>query len=366
METRSVEDLPSLDFEQVSHQDGAENLAGSMQIELRDEISAAHPAIDEAAMLYANGHDNAALSVLEGAIAAIDKNPGAEQMWGMLFDLYQATGKRDAFEKRALEYVVKFEKSPPTWVVAAAAAKSSAAASLPLVTLTGTLSAASARQVEQLVRLAGQHRRVRVDLAKLADADNEGSTLLMAAIESVKRAGQEIVIMNAPALASRLERKIRDDGATGRPVWLLLLELYQRQDMHDRFEEMALEYAIKFEVSPPSWEIRPKIATPAKGTAAQSDPAPKEEGFRIEGELTGGASDVFDALSTYAGDRSSVAVDLSLLQRMDFISAGTFLNTLSSLAAAGKPVRILGVNSLVAALLGIIGVTHIAKIERKK
>lgn len=365
METRPVEDLPLLDFETGAGEGDTNNLAGSMQIELRDEISAAHPAIDEAAMLYANGHDNAALSVLEGAIAAIDKNPGAEQMWGMLFDLYQATGKRDAFEKRALEYVVKFEKSPPTWVAATTAAKSAAAASLPLVTLTGSLNQASARQVEQLVRLAGQHRRVRVDLGKLADADNEGCKLLMAAIEGVKRAGQEIVVMNAPTLASRLERRIRDDGNAGRPFWLLLLELYQRQDMHERFEEMALEYAIKFEVSPPSWEVRPKALTLSESTA-RSDMPPKDEGFRIEGELTGGASEVFDALGAYARERPVVAVDLSLLRRMDFISAGSFLNTLSSLAAAGKPVRIFGVNSLVAALLGIIGVSHVAKIERRK
>ena len=362
LETRRVEELPSLEFEKDSRESDA-SLVGSMQIELLDECSTAHPAIDEAAMLYANGHDNAALSVLERVLDDTEKGPGTEQIWGMLFDLYQASGKHEAFEKRALEYVVKFEKSPPTWVTTTVGAKAAAAASLPLVTLASTLNAASARQVEQLVRLAGQHRRVRVDLGKLTDADNDGCVLLMNALHSIKRAGQEVVVLNATNLATRLERKVAEDGRTSQAAWLLLLELYQRQGMHERFEEMALEYAIKFEVSPPSWEVGSKA--PAVNPATDAH-ASKEEGFKLEGELTGGATDVFFALSRYASDRSSVGVDLSALRRMDFISAGTFLNTLSNLAAAGKSIRIFGANGLVAALLGIIGVNQIAKIERKK
>ncbi len=51
---------------------------------------------------------------------------------------------------------------------------------------------------------------------------------------------------------------------------------------------------------------------------------------------------------------------------MDFINAGKLLNTLSILAATGKSIRICGANSLVTALFGIIGVTQIASVERRK
>lgn len=362
-----VEDRPPLEFN-VDSQFSQSNAQDSMAMELQDTCSAPHPAIDEAAMLFANGHDAAATSVLEAVIAQGYSGAGAEQMWSMLFDLYQIGGKREAFEAKALDYVVRFEKSPPTWVGTPVATKSTGMASLPLVTLNGNLTeAASARQVEQLRRIAGQSQRVRADVGRLQDADNNGCAMLLDALNDVKRAGQEVIVLNPMPLMELLERKIEEDGRHRPQAWLLLLELYQRQGQQERFEEMALEYAVNFEVSPPSWEVRPKPAGgAAQSAAAVADTAQQGDSYRLQGDVTGGTADLCNALTAYAAERKSVVMDASGLRRMDFINAGKLLNTLSTLAATGKSIRICGANSLVAALFGIIGVTQVASVERRK
>lgn len=364
---KPVEDRPPLEFS-VDSQFSQSVVHESMAVELQDTSSAAHPVIDEAAMLFANGHDAAATSVLEAVIAQGYAGAGAEQMWSMLFDLYQIAGKREAFEAKALDYVVRFEKSPPTWIGTPTATKSTGMASLPLVTLNGSLSvAACARQIEQLRRIAGQSQRVRVDVARLQDADNDGCAMLLDALTDIKRAGQEVIVLNPMPLMELLERRIEEDGRHRPQAWLLLLELYQRQGQQERFEEMALEYAVNFEVSPPSWEARPKPSSGAASpTAAASDTTQQGDSYRLLGDVTGSTADLCNALTTYAAERKSVVMDASELRRMDFINAGKLLNTLSILAATGKSIRICGANSLVTALFGIIGVTQVASVERRK
>ena len=45
-------------------------------------------------------------------------------------------------------------------------------------------------------------------------------------------------------------------------VWLLLLDLYQMLGLQNEFEEAAVDYAVTYEVSPPSWETPPPRPKP--------------------------------------------------------------------------------------------------------
>jgi hypothetical protein len=82
--------------------------------EIRESSATLHPVVEEAAILFANGQDEAALATLEAAASAGGLGTAADQVWAMLFDLYQIMGNREVFDKRALEYSMKYEKSPPT------------------------------------------------------------------------------------------------------------------------------------------------------------------------------------------------------------------------------------------------------------
>ena len=71
---------------------------------------ASAPAVEESAILYANGQAAAAEGLLRESLATLghaDRLP-----WWMLFDLYQATGREAEFESIAIDYASHFETSP--------------------------------------------------------------------------------------------------------------------------------------------------------------------------------------------------------------------------------------------------------------
>ncbi len=115
------------------------------------------PAIEEAAVLYANGQSAEAHARLKKALEGEDLGAWKLQVWLMLFDVLQQLGRKQEFEERALDFVVKLERSPPVWTDAPSAPKQNpslrtgGAAS---VSLTGALGAQSAGALEQLRKAA--------------------------------------------------------------------------------------------------------------------------------------------------------------------------------------------------------------------
>ena len=85
--------LMSLDFVSRDPLEGARR-AGKGELQVQDVSSGLHPVVEEAAMLFANGDDEAALSTLERATFG-DLGSSTEQVWAMLFDLCHALGRVD-------------------------------------------------------------------------------------------------------------------------------------------------------------------------------------------------------------------------------------------------------------------------------
>ena len=69
------------------------------------------------------------------------------------------------------------------------------------------------------------------------------------------------------ALGALLDSEIAAGRPEDRPCWLLKLEICQLRGQLEVFEEMAINYAVTFEISPPSWEF---------DRVADSEPAPLE------------------------------------------------------------------------------------------
>jgi anti-anti-sigma regulatory factor len=162
-------------------------------------------------------------------------------------------------------------------------------------------------------------------------------------------------------LKAKLEVGKREDEM----IWMLLLELYQHMAQQDPFEEWAVNYAVTFEVSPPSWENRPPPKKPA-AMAATAATAAEPDVFPLAGEMYSAGSDAFRQLVDFATGREQVLVDCSALKRMDFVSAGLFLNTLTNLQITGCSVTIRNPNQLLYALFGVLGINQVAHVERRK
>jgi ABC-type transporter Mla MlaB component len=338
-------------------------------IDFEEGAACTHCVIEEAAMLFANGQIDATCKTLKAAIAADDLGTDSERGWRMLLDIYQIQGEREAFETAALSYAARFEKSPPTWVPAVPEAidPTLATGGRAFVSLSGALNTQAGESLKQLVKIAQSNPVVRLELSKLQDADNGGCNLLLQTLAELKRAKKEVVFGGAEKLIALLTPKIQPGTRENEAAWLMLLDLYQRQMMQDAFEDLAVNYAITFEVSPPSWEMPAKrpATSPAKAAEAKAK-AEAKAGCALSGEILSAGMDEFSRISVAAEGCEDVTVDLSRLIRIDFVSTGQFLNVLTTLQKAGKRIHLVGVNQLLAALFDVMGVSKVAEVTLRK
>ena len=324
------------------------------------------PALAEAVAMYAAGQELDALRRLETAIkGGEDLGDAALRAWGCLFELLQVLGRRPAFDALALTFARRFEKSPPTWsaVVEGPHTASETTGGRAHVALSGMLDAGIGEVLKQTMTLAATSTMVRMDTTKLVDADNDGATLLLRAMAALKRAKKEFIFGSPEHLAQILAAKLVPGERRHEAMWLLLLELYQQAFRQDAFEEAAVNYAVTFEVSPPSWEALP-VQAGAPPRTMKPD-APRPEGFVLSGQMLGATAAGFAPLEAALADRDEFDIDAHHLVRIDAGSARQLLDVLTRLHASGKKLRIVGLSTLVAAYLETLGFADVAALRAR-
>lgn len=317
---------------------------------------------EEAAFLFSDGQIAAARARLEKEV----KTPagGDERLWLMLLDLYQEIGERKAFDQLALEFVVRFERSAPSWRAQStpvdAMLRTGGGA---YVSLTGRLSAESKPDLDRIRAVAAKNRMLRIDFSKLRGMDAAGCGMLHGLLQSIRRQGGDAMFSGESALLGALS-KAAQPGARGvDPIlWLLRLELLQWQGRQQEFDQVALEYALTYEISPPSFELLGTSQTPS---AAAATGAPRDA-LVAPGEITGEAAPFFRQLDDYAETRTLVQLDLSGLKRIDVVAAGYLLNTAIRLDEAGKRLELQRPSALVTALLDMVGITELATVVPRR
>jgi anti-anti-sigma regulatory factor len=307
---------------------------------------ASAPAVEESAILYANGQAGSAESLLRDSLQDFGR---AERLpWWMLFDLYQATGREAEFESLAIDYASHFETSPPAWqplmpaepptLVTGVAASEAFSA---------VLDSGAAPRLQRL--LASSAPLVRIDLGAVRSVTPEGCASLLAALQALRKEGRELVLAGADTLLGVLRPMLAvgDRGAGGAP-WLLLLELLLLSNREKDFEESAMDYCVTFEVSPPSFETPKRVSTAA--------PAPvKGDRFLLPPVAGGPSAALLEAVDAYAEGRELLVLDCSRLARMDYACATALQTRLRAHAAQGREVELRELNHLVAALLRLLG-----------
>lgn len=314
--------------------------------------------------MYAAGRDLDALRRLETAIKTGEDLGGAAlRAWSGLFEVLQAMGRRQAFEALALTFARRFEKSPPAWsaVLEGPHTANETLGGRAHVALSGVLNAGIGEVLKQAMKLAATSSMVHIDLAKLVDADNDGATLLLRAMAALKRGKKDFVLGRPEHLAKVLAAKLLPGERRSEAMWLLLLELHQQAYQQEAFEAAALDYAVTFEVSPPSWVALPERR--AAEPAASAPPAVKTEGFALRGQLLGASAADFAPLQAALRDRAEFDIDARGLLRIDAGSALELFDVLERLRAAGKRLRITGLSGLVAAYLETLGFAEVAELH---
>ncbi len=350
--------------------------AGKIQVgELSDSD---HPAAEEAAVLFANGSDDAAVAVLQSAIEG--SGIGNETLWSMLFDLCCLTGRKELFDELCIAYASQFSRSPPIWseLGTLAAPKRQPRDATPSIGLTGVLNEQASAQFDQINKIALKAGKVKIDLGRLRGADEVGCDKLIAVLQRMRQQRVQVRLGNARNMLPMIEGHVQPGRREGRSLWLMMLELLQALEEQERFEEVALDYAITFEESPPSYEAPPLASATSAQTQAPTaasqvggnlDFMPLDSeagGYTLEGVLSSSQAEPIRNLLAFGASQDIVEIDASRLQRIDFVSAGNLFNVLVQLQALGKFCTIRGLNGMVAALLRVMGVHQVAQMELRK
>lgn len=334
----------------------------SPDFQIEGDVDPIDAAAEEVAVLFANGQDDAARAALEASVRAHRTAP-SERLWLMLFDLYRLLGQKAPFEVLEIDFVRAFEKSPPAWRDTSAgrgkltSREVAAGSQLFRGELTGDNEAA----FELIQQALEKNPKLRLDLSKVMRVDAGGCGRLLECLQRAKKARREIELLGRESVLSLIERLVEVGVPENQECWLLLIELLQLQGQHDAFEESAINYAVTFEVSPPSWEAlrvaEPEPEVPAAESVQDADV------YVLTGEVK---SSRFPDLAAYAEMHNPLVIGCDALRRMDFISAGAMLNVLSSVKRTGRQIVFHHPNHLVAELFGVVGLTAIAAIVFEK
>lgn len=334
---------------------------------------AAHtaPAVDEIAILYANGQGAAAGQMLIDSIgmasAGLHASANRDRtLWWMLFDLYQLDGQRERFDDLSIDYASTFESSPPQWNPPAAATPDWSGVT-PTVDLSGVLDDRIAAKLGQLLRLADEHPLLRLELGRVTAISAPACWLLLDTLRTLQARRRGLILAGAAELAAQLRASI----AIGRrsdteAPWLLLLELLQLLDHEKAFEEAAMDYCVTFEVSPPSFVTPPAMPVVATAAVQPQTASASPDRFMLPPIMEARLGPLLPAIRHYAAQTPVLVFDCSRLQRIDYPAAIGLHACLQPLAAEGRKIAFRDVNHLVAALLRLLGYADIARLHPHK
>jgi ABC-type transporter Mla MlaB component len=316
------------------------------------------PVIEEIAIMYANNQLAVAEAMLLDSLADVGRTD--RTVWWMLFDLYQAMGRQDAFDNVAIDYASLFETSPPTWTppLPVGTEDRTFAGVTPTETFVGALDTPIEAQLQRLVSLTGNNKVLRLEFGRVKSVTPEGCALLLTALNQLRKAQVELIVGGVAELADlvRSTIEIGDRDASESP-WLLLLALLQLMNREKDFEETAMDYCVTYEVSPPSFEPPSKVATAAPARVPASN-----DRFMLPIAVEGATAALFDAIDSYAAEVPAVLIDCARLTRVDYSAASALLERLRPIAEAKKPIEFRELNHLTSALFKLLGYPEVARL----
>ena len=332
------------------------------------EVAQANPGLcavlENCALRFANGHAADARKQLEEGIENDNDTKLSVLAWLALFDLLQRQKDRIAFDRLAMQYVMQFERSAPAWEEdnSEKPAASSPRVVGGAIAVTGKVTASSVTQIEGLRRaVSKQMHGARLDLVSVIDFDDTGARLLTNALAEARRSGLGLQLLKGSKLDNAITTALARGRAAGEGAWLLALELLQWANDRSRFEDRAIEFAMAFELSPPSWEppvaptaVPVKAAEPDDFALAEAD---EQEMVKWSGVMTGSLAPGLGKLADSTHGKDVVAVDMTEVERIDFVCAGALLNLIGRIESQHKSVQIVGASPIIRALLLLIGVS---------
>jgi anti-anti-sigma regulatory factor len=349
-------------------------MAGRIEV---DETAELGPSLENAALMFAHGNASAATAALTHALETTERTQ--PMVWMCLFDLHTRNTDRAAFEELALKFVVQFERSAPAWDEVFLSGSGPARSghpdgrpkpkSLLRGDVTDPLAPVIAALTEAAKRKDGVTPRFDLDIVDLDSVNDICGTLLAGALAALRRKGAVMTFRGLDSTLRRLSTPLASGERQRRGQWYLVLELLQWTGQATEFEDRAVDFAVTFEISPPTMEA----LTPEQRSAlskkvddgALPDDTLIEDQIVWLGELKGTNHACLQKIAVDAVATNPVIIDMQRVLRVDFVCGGGIANAFTRLMAQAIDVRVIGASPIIQALLQLTGVPATLFVKRR-
>ena len=356
---------------QTSSPDSApKNLSKQTQVSVGSSVS------EEVATLYAEGETKYAIDML---IKHMNDNKGKveKRFWFMLMDIYQITDQKGPFEKVALLFANTFSCSPPSWAARMEDQNKMTVGGKNILIIDGPLKSDNNARFKDFLKAAREEKFCRIEASRLKFDSSEvmGLESLLKLMTDLIKYKVTSLLMGENHVLQFCKQYISPQE--GRPLnvnftqnetlfWLITLEIYQWKGREKEFEDLALEYAMKFEESPPGYDIKSimKLSTSQmqEAEAAEESTVPLVEKNLNSNNLNTLLGIIENQIKT--GTRAEI--EFGHVERVDFACASSLIHFLQELHIkkenADKKIIFKNPCEPVVALFDMIGLTEFVEI----
>ncbi len=353
------------------------------------------PDLDEAVIAFANADFEQCERTLVGLVSPGGARSQHSETWLALFDLYRATGQQAKFDALAMDYVQRFGWSPPQWYslpkLVAKAAEDKAAGSRPsrMGHIDGAVGwiAPELIEIETITQLRSQLLQMPLpwvlDWRHARRIDAQACTALNRLLQDWADESIDMSWVGGEKFFALLSEQAPTGMKDVDPAfWLLRLEALRLANRPVDFDQVAIDYCLTYEVSPPSWSparctlrissgTGVTVATPnalslVNSGFAESEPCdesvPAVAKVELSGQLVGDIGPLLKQLDGQIGTSGMIQVSCERLIRIDFIAAGDLLNWVLTRRGENLSVHFTDAHRLVALFCGAMGITEHARV----
>jgi hypothetical protein len=324
--------------------------------------------VKDAAEHFANDRIFQAQTVLEQAIGERGLQHDHTPTWLALLDFCRATNQPDRFEAYSLDFSVRFGRSTPPWISLPHQAELASRERAPMTaSLKGTSRAdwiaplfLTRIEIQALqVCIQEAHRTSRqlvMDWRDLVQVEAAQWGELQIVLESLASSSLHCTVHGAAMLEHVF------DASTAQAM-LANLALLRCQNQAQAFEDLAMDYCMKFEVSPPDWHL-PLCRFESPDLPLDTSSAPLVESApELYGVLEGNhAMSSINALAVATG----LVIRCDRLVRCDAVATVALVRWAEAAKQLGRRVEFKNVHRLIESYFAAQGLTQHAKVTIRR
>lgn len=338
--------------------------------------------LEELAMLYSQ--ENTGNVYIEKLRHHVNSHEGnvEKEFWYMLMDAYQVLNNRESFERTAYSFAQFFSASPPSWHVDENR-KPHVLAGKNILIFDGSIHEEELliEKFKDFFKSAKIEKFSRINLNQ-CDFENSDFKALNRLYEMMLKLRKNKIVTTLMAdnkLIDFCKSYMQSDTLgfvkTGTNVdflnneaffWLWLMETLQWKGEEYEFEQIALEYAMKFEISSPGWEEQGIMQTEQNMDLEVSH-------CEIDSYINkNNISNLLEIIQNDLKNYDKSIVDFSKVNRLDYASACKITHLLQEINndedddLSRKDVIFKHPNQMVEVLLRLSGVGEYARILPRK